>query len=363
MGRGTLNLKLIPNLKSRRTTFVKRKKSLMKKAYELSTLCDVQTCVFIASDCDPSTHFETWPPNHDQIHSMIRSYKSHSFPKLSRNSYNLHQFFSHRMNKIATETSKLRHNVDKFKDRHLDSLSEHQLEELLASLDSKIGVVDGMIQFMEADYDHLIEEVSGFSSIDTPSFLPSETKETPELDITEWLIGTNGLEYNVEEFMETDNGHLIEETSGILSIDTPSFSPFETEELDISELLIGPNGLEYNVEEFVEANNDHLIEEASRISGINTPSFSPFETEELGISELLIGTNGLEYNVEKLMEANNDHLIEEASAISSINTPSFSPFETEELDISELLIEPDGFEYNVEDFQSLLEDELVGTLV
>ncbi|XP_038877825.1 agamous-like MADS-box protein MADS1 [Benincasa hispida] len=194
MGRGTLSLKLIPNLKSRRTTFVKRKKSLMKKAYELSTLCDVQTCVFIASDCDPSTHFETWPPNHDQINAMIRSYKSRSFPKhSSRNSsYNLKQFFSDRKNKILTDTSKLRHNVE---DHHLDSLSEHQLKELLATLDSKIGVADGMIQFMDADYDHLIEQAFGMDT------LPSETEEpTTECDISEFLIEPDEFEYNVEGF-------------------------------------------------------------------------------------------------------------------------------------------------------------------
>lgn len=154
----------------------------MKKAYELSTLCDAQTCVFIASDCDPAAQFETWPPNRDQIHTMIRSYKSHSFLKQSRNSsYDLNRFLSDRKNKIVTDTAKLRHNVDKFKDHNLDSLSEDQLKDFLATLDSKIGVVDDMIQFMEADYDYLIEEVIG-----TPSFCPFETEES--------------CDYNVEDF-------------------------------------------------------------------------------------------------------------------------------------------------------------------
>ncbi|XP_004145650.1 agamous-like MADS-box protein AGL82 [Cucumis sativus] len=189
MGRGILSLKLIPNPKSRRTTFLKRKKSLIKKAYELSTLCDVQTCLFIASDCDPSTHFETWPPNHHQIHQMIRSYKSHSFTK-PNSSYDLNRFFSDRKNKILTNTSKLLHNV-------VDHQSEHQLMELLDALDSKIRVANDMIEFMEADYDHLIDQAIG---MDTP---PSQTEdeETTQFNVSDLFNEPDEFEeYNVEGF-------------------------------------------------------------------------------------------------------------------------------------------------------------------
>lgn len=41
MGRARLTMDLIPNKKSRNTTFQKRKNGLKKKMYEFSTLCGV----------------------------------------------------------------------------------------------------------------------------------------------------------------------------------------------------------------------------------------------------------------------------------------------------------------------------------
>ncbi|XP_022934582.1 agamous-like MADS-box protein AGL6 [Cucurbita moschata] len=310
MGRGTLSLKLISNPKSRRTTFQKRKKSLMKKAYELSTLCDVQTCVVIASE-----EFETWPSDRTQVEAMIRSYKSQSFCKQSaKSSYDLNQFFSDRKNKIVTETSKLREKVQKSKDTNsdhcLDSLSEHQLKALMATLDSKIGVADSMIEFMEADYDYLIEGAVEISSIDKQIFSPLETEASPELNISE--LG-----------MEANYDYLIEGDTEILSVDTQTLSPFETElstEFDVSEM-------------FMESNYDPLIKGDAKIVSIDTQkTFSPFETEaspEFDVSEML-------------MEANNNHLIEGAAEIVSIDTQTFSPLETEastEFDVSEMFME------------------------
>ncbi|KAF3432722.1 hypothetical protein FNV43_RR23824 [Rhamnella rubrinervis] len=45
MGRGKLKLELITNEKSRKRTFEKRSKGLVKKCSELSTLCDVDVCM------------------------------------------------------------------------------------------------------------------------------------------------------------------------------------------------------------------------------------------------------------------------------------------------------------------------------
>ncbi|KAA0048467.1 agamous-like MADS-box protein AGL3 [Cucumis melo var. makuwa] len=94
---------------------------------------------------------------------MIRSYKSHSFTK-PNSSYDLNRFFSDRKNKILTHTSKLLHNVR-------DHQSKYQLVELLAALDSKISVGNNMIEFMEADYDDLIDQAVG---MDTS---PSQTED------------------------------------------------------------------------------------------------------------------------------------------------------------------------------------------
>ncbi|MFQ6659202.1 hypothetical protein Gotur_028193, partial [Gossypium turneri] len=49
MGRGKIEIKKIENLNSRQVTFSKRRNGLLKKAKELSILCDAEVGVIIFS--------------------------------------------------------------------------------------------------------------------------------------------------------------------------------------------------------------------------------------------------------------------------------------------------------------------------
>ena len=49
MGRGKIEIKKIENLNSRQVTFSKRRNGLLKKARELSILCDAEVGVIIFS--------------------------------------------------------------------------------------------------------------------------------------------------------------------------------------------------------------------------------------------------------------------------------------------------------------------------
>ena len=49
MGRGKIEIKRIENLNSRQVTFSKRRNGLLKKARELSVLCDAEVAVIIFS--------------------------------------------------------------------------------------------------------------------------------------------------------------------------------------------------------------------------------------------------------------------------------------------------------------------------
>ncbi|VAI70653.1 unnamed protein product [Triticum turgidum subsp. durum] len=49
MGRGKVELKRIDNKISRQVTFAKRRNGLLKKAYELSVLCDAEVALIIFS--------------------------------------------------------------------------------------------------------------------------------------------------------------------------------------------------------------------------------------------------------------------------------------------------------------------------
>lgn len=49
MGRGKIEIKRIENANSRQVTFSKRRAGLLKKAHELSVLCDSEVAVIVFS--------------------------------------------------------------------------------------------------------------------------------------------------------------------------------------------------------------------------------------------------------------------------------------------------------------------------
>ena len=49
MGRGRIEIKRIENNTSRQVTFCKRRNGLLKKAYELSVLCDAEVALIVFS--------------------------------------------------------------------------------------------------------------------------------------------------------------------------------------------------------------------------------------------------------------------------------------------------------------------------
>lgn len=64
MGRGRVELKRIENKINRQVTFAKRRNGLLKKAYELSVLCDAEVALIIFSNrgklyefCSTSKYF------------------------------------------------------------------------------------------------------------------------------------------------------------------------------------------------------------------------------------------------------------------------------------------------------------------
>ncbi|KAG5015463.1 hypothetical protein JHK85_021599 [Glycine max] len=50
MGRGKIEIKRIENTTSRQVTFCKRRNGLLKKAYELSVLCDAEVALIVFSN-------------------------------------------------------------------------------------------------------------------------------------------------------------------------------------------------------------------------------------------------------------------------------------------------------------------------
>ncbi|GKD47269.1 transcription factor, MADS-box [Tanacetum coccineum] len=99
---GRVNMQLINDVKKRRISFLRRKEGLIKKARELSTLCDVNVSMIICSDHQQGP--EIFPQDRVKLNNLINAYKSKriSDPRKIK-SYDLCDFFKERKNKIEDE--------------------------------------------------------------------------------------------------------------------------------------------------------------------------------------------------------------------------------------------------------------------
>ncbi|GAB2265290.1 hypothetical protein Dimus_000356 [Dionaea muscipula] len=72
MGRGKIEMKRIENSTSRQVTFSKRRNGLMKKAYELSYLCDAEVALIVFSERGRLYEFAS---SHDMQKTVDRYFK------------------------------------------------------------------------------------------------------------------------------------------------------------------------------------------------------------------------------------------------------------------------------------------------
>ncbi|KAE8666405.1 Floral homeotic protein AGAMOUS [Hibiscus syriacus] len=70
MGRGKIEIKRIENTTNRQVTFCKRRNGLLKKAYELSVLCDAEVALIVFS-----TRGRLYEYSNNNIRSTIERYK------------------------------------------------------------------------------------------------------------------------------------------------------------------------------------------------------------------------------------------------------------------------------------------------
>nr|CAD1818230.1 unnamed protein product [Ananas comosus var. bracteatus] len=120
MGRGKIEIKRIENTTSRQVTFCKRRNGLLKKAYELSVLCDAEIALVV---------FSARGRLYD-VRSTIERYKkacSNNSNSSSAVEINSHQYYQQ-------EAAKLRHQIQILQNanRHLmgESLSNLSVKEL-----------------------------------------------------------------------------------------------------------------------------------------------------------------------------------------------------------------------------------------
>ncbi|KAL6316361.1 hypothetical protein AAG906_017998 [Vitis piasezkii] len=124
MGRGKIEIKRIENTTNRQVTFCKRRNGLLKKAYELSVLCDAEVALIVFS-----SRGRVYEYSNNNIKSTIDRYK-----KASSDSTNGGSTMEINAQYYQQESAKLRQQIQMLQNsnRHLmgDSLASLTVKEL-----------------------------------------------------------------------------------------------------------------------------------------------------------------------------------------------------------------------------------------
>ncbi|KAI4308453.1 hypothetical protein L6164_031530 [Bauhinia variegata] len=169
MGRGRLVIEPLNNEKARNASFVKRKTGLIKKAYELSTLCGVDLCLLIYGP-EPNAQPETWPLDPALVHRIIEKYHDKISERRPKH-YDVQDFYKDRLNKVEAEIMKTRKDYLKLLyptwDERFNMLDEATLRNFISYLDSKIDACNQRIS-MQKRHRYITEKREQLAIIPPP---------------------------------------------------------------------------------------------------------------------------------------------------------------------------------------------------
>ncbi|CAH9078165.1 unnamed protein product [Cuscuta europaea] len=145
MGRVKLEIKKIENTTNRQVTFSKRRNGLIKKAYELSVLCEVDVALILFS---PSGRLTAFSGNNKSMEDIMMRYVN--LPQQERGRLQNQEFLQRVITKLKYESSDLISQQAS----PLSIIADSQLEELqqqLAQCKSRLEEVEQRLRVYECD--------------------------------------------------------------------------------------------------------------------------------------------------------------------------------------------------------------------
>ncbi|ESQ54759.1 hypothetical protein EUTSA_v10026205mg [Eutrema salsugineum] len=136
MVRGKIEIKRIENVTSRQVTFSKRRKGLLKKAHELSVLCDAQVAAIVFSQNGRLYDFAS----SDMQKMMERQYREYFGAEILQKQ----QYVQELKNEMAIMVDKielLQLHCRKLMGQDLDSCSVDELKEITIKIEKSLTIV------------------------------------------------------------------------------------------------------------------------------------------------------------------------------------------------------------------------------
>ncbi|GER27570.1 MADS-box transcription factor [Striga asiatica] len=140
MGRGKIEIKRIENNTNRQVTFCKRRNGLLKKAYELSVLCDAEVALIVFSSRGRVYEFAN-----SNIRSTIERYKKATADSSSvYTSQEINaQFYQQESKKLRQQIQMLQNSNRHLVGEGLSSLNVKELKQLESRLERGIARIRG----------------------------------------------------------------------------------------------------------------------------------------------------------------------------------------------------------------------------
>ncbi|KAK9150741.1 hypothetical protein Syun_009050 [Stephania yunnanensis] len=136
MGRGKIEIKRIENTTNRQVTFCKRRNGLLKKAYELSVLCDAEVALIVFSNRGRLYEYAN-----DSVKKTIDRYKranADSSSSLSISEANT-QYYQQESSKLRQQIRILQNLNRNLMGEALDTMSPKELKQLESRLEKGIN--------------------------------------------------------------------------------------------------------------------------------------------------------------------------------------------------------------------------------
>ncbi|XVF75770.1 hypothetical protein PTKIN_Ptkin13bG0213700 [Pterospermum kingtungense] len=198
MGRGKIEIKKIENLNSRQVTFSKRRNGLLKKARELSILCDSEVGVIVFSSTGKVYQWSSTSMEHtlSRYNRGMAVEQSQEHPADEQKAENLQPID---VNTLKEEYLKLRTAYMRLNGKELDGLSFKELQQLEHQLN------EGIFAVKEQKEQYLQEQLKRSRLQEQKAILENEIlrKQVEEL---RQKTSTNLLEFNPQQTRISPNG-------------------------------------------------------------------------------------------------------------------------------------------------------------
>ncbi|XP_019169239.1 PREDICTED: floral homeotic protein AGAMOUS isoform X1 [Ipomoea nil] len=159
MGRGKIEIKRIENTTNRQVTFCKRRNGLLKKAYELSVLCDAEVALIVFS-----SRGRLYEYANNSVKATIDRYKKACSDSTNTGSISEAntQFYQQEANKLRQQISNLQNQNRNYMGEGLGGFNLRDLKNLESKIEkgiSKIRAKKNELLFAEIDYMQKRQEI------------------------------------------------------------------------------------------------------------------------------------------------------------------------------------------------------------